>query len=1536
MTKAFKIFRAIFVSLLIIVVGIPLGLYIVMSTPWAQEKLRSIGETELSNLLGTEVRIGSVDFSPFDRIVLGDVVIKDDFKRDALKVDEISLRFELGYFVNERKLAFDYATIDGMEAWLYKPTAKGPLNIAGIIEHLKPKDKTKPPTRFELAISTVEIKNSRFRFDILDAPEKERGLDTRHIALSALELRAFIPKITNEGVAIDLLHLSAKERSGLEISDFTANISALPGNIALKNPVLTLPNSRLVLNLVEFAPEKLGELQQLGVTKPVDIRIEKGSYVTLKDFGWAVPVFHDVDRRFKLHVDASGILKDITLRHLSVEEDGGQMLNVYASAHVTGLPYPDSIQVEDLDLGLRARGNEIARLTAEMSRNLSNRAVSVINSLGDMNLSAQVSGSLKEINGKVDLLCSLGRLGFNGNASLSPKEKSGDMDALIDISNFDLGRMLDDRRLGRVTLAADIAGNLRGGRIAADGKIDIASVEYQGNAFKDIYLEGVYNPDRSFAGTVEMDNQFGRIELETSGSANPLDPQIRLISSISRLDVSSLGLKGKFDGYKACADINADLSGSLKDWVNGTLSIRDLKLEAPDAGKPSLHINKINLDADNFGSPSTIEIESDFINGRIEGDICLSTLPKDILSAVGSVLPVFGPTHDVHKFSSCDEKENRFVYNFSIDKAEELSNFFKLPVQIIYPVSIDGSMNMEKGKMMFTLDAPYLMNGEKIIENTAVQAELNYDDAPSGMLYATTQMPTKKGEMVLVTTLTAAQNRVDTRVDWMLEREKPINGILSFSTLLGKNSDGKLTADVDFNPCDITFGTDRWHISPSRISIAPGDITVGDFAMTAGRQRIAIDGRVSTDSTSTLDLDLRDVNMIAIFETLDIDKALIGGRATGRFNARGLLSRTPVITCPDLHVDSISYNYCVLGNAEVRADWDNEAQAVMLDADVTGFDKNHSHIYGSITPAKEELDINFDANRVPVGFLKPFMEAFAEDVSGHASGHAHLFGTFKYIDLEGDIYADNFGLKVGFTNTWFYCTDSVKITPGQILINNATVRDVNGNTARLNGRVDHKFFKEPSFDFKVTDAQNFLSYDVNSKLSPDWYGRIYGNGSAFISGKPGVVNINVNMSTAPNSTFTFVLSDREDADEYTFITFRDRNEHVITDSITEVDHVPAIVREYQRRALMKNADVPTDYNMDIQIDITPEANIIVVMDPVGGDEIKSNGKGSLRMTYNSSGNDLRMYGGYTIERGSYNFTLQDIIVKDFKIRSGSSINFSGDPYSAKLDIEAAYSVNANLSDLDESFLQDKDLNRTNVPVNALLKVTGDMRQPDIAFDLEFPTLTSDTYRKVRSIVSTDEMMNRQIVYLLALGRFYTPDYMSATKGNELFSMASSTISSRLSSMLGKLSENWTIAPNLRSDKGDFSDVEFDLALSSSLLNNRLRMNGNFGYRDKSLNTNQFIGDFDIEYLLNRTGTWRLKAYNRFNDQNYYLRTAQTTQGVGIMFRRDFDRMFGFLHRKKKEDTDPTDSLPQNNKSDSLPADTLTIQQPQPSTEPQKQ
>ena len=344
-----------------------------------------------------------------------------------------------------------------------------------------------------------------------------------------------------------------------------------------------------------------------------------------------------------------------------------------------------------------------------------------------------------------------------------------------------------------------------------------------------------------------------------------------------------------------------------------------------------------------------------------------------------------------------------------------------------------------------------------------------------------------------------------------------------------------------------------------------------------------------------------------------------------------------------------------------------------------------------------------------------------------------------------------------------------------------------------------------------------------------------------------------------------------------------------------------------------------------QADITPQADIVLVMDEVLGDKMEANGEGNIRVEYNTSEDDFKMYGSYTVNNGSYNFSLQDIITRDFSITSGSTVSFRGSPMDATLDINAVYSLQANLADLDESFVTESELTRTTVPVHTILKISGDLTHPDIGFDIELPTVSADIDSKMRSIISTDEMMNREIIYLLALNRFFTPDYSIGQNGNnEWVSMASSTISSSLGSILGQISENWNISPNFRSDKGDFSDMEVDLVLSSQLLNNRLIFNGNFGYRDKRYNSTNFVGDFDIEYLLTESGNLRLKGYNHFNDRNYSMRTALTTQGIGIMYTHDFNSWLNFFDRpaRSKKEKEEKRRKGKNTARQEQPADTV--------------
>lgn len=1492
MAKLRRFLRAFFISLLLVVIVLPVGVYMVLSTPWAQNKLRQVAVKELSNWLGTEVEIGRIDYDPFNTLAITSVTVRDQAGKAALAIGQVQARFEMFHFLRTGRFNFDYALVDAPEVNIYRATPDSPLNIQPILDKLSPKDKNKPPKEFDLKIGTVVIRYGRFTYNVLSEPDSLPIFNKNHISVKDLRLHAYLRHASRDNCNIELESFSLKEKSGLVINELIAGAIINPEKLQIKDFVLRLPESEIMLNPIEIPTPGFGKIVQ-GLEAGM-IEIEPVQPITLSssDFAWLSPKTASLDRQLHLDFQAAASLDEINLSRFILTDSHG--LNVELSGAAQNLRDKKELTGELEIRHISASSVEAASIVSRFNT----KAAEYVKRAGYIDISGHIEGSMREADANLTARLGKGSLNADFLVTTPDQYKSLDFDGELTLTDIAAGEILAENRLGAISMTAKGNGKLKNKKISGELIANLLSASWDNHTYSDINISATHDGENSHL-DIQSPDPAANFSLVADAGLVSESKWLNLNLDLKKFNPDELNLKLLREGLLASGSLNANLRGSGIDNLEGNISLD--KLRFTDASGDSLFIESFDIKANRSSFPEQITIESDFLNGIIEGEINPSSLPKILKDYASHIVPsLIEHNETFHEYLTKNNLHNNFTVDLTLENAEHLSRFMHLPVQIIYPVEINANVNSNEGKASFTVDAPYLQQGDKIIDSTVAGGFIDSEDNRA-TLYATTHMPTKKGPMTVVLGVSGADSRFDTKIDWNIERKIPLNGQIDFSTALSRAESGNVCVTTRFNPGQINFGDEVWEITPSTIAWCDNRLTIDKFALTAGEQKVAIDGVASASPEDIVRVDLNKIVLISIFETLEIDNALLTGTATGTFTASQALSKIPLLTTDNLHVDDIGYNYCVLGNADISARWDNDKQSFYLDADVVNPEGMHSRINGDIFPAKESLDLNFDAQHVKVGFMRPFMSAFASDITGYVSGKARLFGTFHNIDMEGDVYAKDLRLRIDFTNTYYSATDSIHIRPGRIQLDDITLYDVNGHTAKLNGILTHDYFHSPVFDFRISDAKDFLSYNVTPKINPDWYGTIYGNGGASVKGKPGQINIGVNMSTAPGSTFTFVLSDQLEAEQYSFITFNDATVYSAEEILMSKDDTPEVVKEFQARMKAQNEDKPSNYIMDIRVDITPDAQVILVMDPVGGDRIRANGSGNLHMTYDADENDLRMYGTYTLDRGSYNFTLQDIIIKDFTINPGSSITFRGDPYSAQLDLEAVYQVNANLSDLDESFTQDKDLNRTNVPVQALLKVTGDMRQPDLTFDLAFPTLTSDTYRKVRSIISTDEMMNRQIIYLLALNRFYTPDYMSSTtKGNELFSVASSTIASRLSSMLGKLSDNWSIAPNLRSDRGDFSDVEVDVALSSRLLNNRLLFNGNFGYRDKSLNTNQFVGDFDIEYLLNPRGTWRLKAYNRYNDQNYYVRTATTTQGVGIMFRRDFDSIFPSRKDKKKK------------------------------------
>ena len=185
-------------------------------------------------------------------------------------------------------------------------------------------------------------------------------------------------------------------------------------------------------------------------------------------------------------------------------------------------------------------------------------------------------------------------------------------------------------------------------------------------------------------------------------------------------------------------------------------------------------------------------------------------------------------------------------------------------------------------------------------------------------------------------------------------------------------------------------------------------------------------------------------------------------------------------------------------------------------------------------------------------------------------------------------------------------------------------------------------------------------------------------------------------------------------------------------------------------------------------------------------------------------------------------------------------------------------------------------------------------------------------------------MNTQIIYLLGVGKFYTYDYANNTgQTDATSSLAFSTLSGQLNNMLSQVidNQNWNVGTNLTTERKGWSDVEAEAILSGRLLNNRLIINGNFGYRENTMRNTNFVGDFEAIWLLTKNGEFRLRGYNQTNDRYFTKSTLPLRASVSCT--EDFmnwkELVDWFLPRRKnrssqqKKDDDqkflPQEALP---------------------------
>lgn len=1491
----YRVVRSILFTAVLTVVALIAIVYISISIPAVQRSLKNVAERELSALIGGRVSISSVEIFPFNELRLHGVSVYTPVGERCISVGRLGAGIDLWTLISSGEIEISYAEIISLDGRISQDVERGPLNIQFIIDALKGKQKKTPPSQFRVVLHNVVIRKSRLTFDREWQPRlaDESRIDFNHLELTDLRADVATPLLANDDFSIDLRRLAFNERSGFVLKSLHAKVHVSPHDLSVSDFELKTENSDIRISDQTLRFDGYDDmLDALKRTERSVVVSAPDLYLT--DFKSFYTGLNAYPSRFTLFADVTGDFKRLDILDFTLSSQG-ESIELSFNGAVDDVLTPKQMSAELKHFRLRT-SDRLLTDVCSMLPSLSERAVTAIRSLGAVNLKTSGHLDMKtcSVNGSLDFSSGLGDLSAFADVSWADNGVAiSEFSAQTE--SFQLGDLLGVNDLGHLSFDAKGHLSVSHGNLEGAAEVGVPFVVYRGNRFENISVNATKEHNNVQA-NVCIDNRLVSLALTGDCVLDNTASQWNVECDVSHIYPSAFGI-GRFKPTdRLSAGIRTSLSGNNPDNLQGSFEIKNLEINTTR----QISLNSLCLRSSISEELREFKVNTDFLAGSVAGHFTPTAMVSMVRNLIAGTIPDY-----VTPVVASQTAGQYARFYFTLPQDDAVYSLLNLPVRPGVPVNITGAIDGNEQFAKININAPYLIKGkDKLIKDTDLTVTLQSDRAT--VLQASTSFPLKNDRAALTLLTEADSGRIKSEFSWFMEGNRDNRGNVGFNIdIMRSPLDRAIDIKANLLESQFRLNGENWSISPAKVGYSSESLSVSGLMIGNGPQFVTIEGRASSNPLDVLTANLAGIDLEYIFDILNIAHVDFGGIATGKAVVSSLFTRQPMARTDGLFVKNLAYNGCVLGDGQLESHWDNEQKMVAINADVAAADTASAIVRGGVYVSRDSLSFDFDANKIDVRLLQPFMNGFTSSVTGKASGRLKLYGTFSDIDLGGYAFADPITMKVDYTNVCYTGSDSVFFTPGRITIPHIRLYDRYGQSAELKGEVRHDYLRDASFNFELTGAKRLLVYDTGPKLNPQWYGRVFADGSARIHGLPGLVSININMATSPNSQFTLVLDETQTAVDYTFLTFSDRRKEAADTVATEMSFEDC----FRELTITGAEEHPDLFVMDMALDVTPGAELVIVMDPQAGDKIRAHGSGALQMHYDSDNDDFDLYGKYTLDRGDYNFSLQELILKNFKIQPGSSISFNGDPLGGILDITASYRVNTNLTDLDRSFANDPDLNRTSVPVDALLKVKGDIQTPEIKFDIKLPTVTSEVERKVRSIVSTEDMMNRQVIYLLALNRFYTPEYMGVEQGGELASVASSTLSSQIQNIVGSLTDKFSVAPSFKSEKSDFSDMEVDVALSSSLFDNRLLINGNLGYRDRSSSQTTFVGDFDIEYLLSRDGRLRLKAYNHFNDASYYLKSALTTQGIGIVYRKDFDDPFTFIkrmfRRKKKTGTHTT-------------------------------
>ena len=1474
MRKGIKILGKVFSAAVLLLIILPVFLSLLLDIPAVQNFVVHKAAEVVSRKLETTVSIDRVDIGIFSKIKVKGFYVEDYGRDTLLYVGKLDA-YVTGFGIFGGGLAFSRGEIADAKLYL-RQMPDGEMNIKQIVSRISDPDKPKKGN-FRLSLKRASIENMDLCLERIDSVAPDYGIDFSHMHLYGLTARVDDFVIDGSAIYTTIAALTARERSGFVLDHLAGRFYMTQGCLGFEDASIVTARSNIRIPYISLVGNSWAEYKDfLG-----QVRIEaalRNTSVSTDDIAWFAPKLRDWHVDFSnIDVEVAGVVSDFTAKVRSMHIGEGTTL--VADAVVKGLP---DIRDTWFDLSvprLHSSAEAVDGLALGIAgRKLSDKLVGILGNSGSVDLNARFKGKLASFDMQLGAATEVGDIACN--LQMSPLKKGlSSVRGDVETRNLRLGELLDRRDLlGNATLTAYVDGVI--GKGVADANIagNVTQLGFNGYVYDSLRLDGRLR-NREFDGRVTARDPnldfdfFGLVDFNDSV------PRYDFTMDLRHADLARLHINRRDSVSQLSAHIVANAGGRSLDDLNGRIQVTGARYRYNDK---EIEASNMTVTGENSERSKLVELRSDFADATFRSKTSYRTVFEYLRRSAWKYLPML---REAPPEAGPSERKAAVANDFSL-LSVNIRNFNPVADAVSAGLQVaDGSslqllFNPASDQLSLKASSEYIERRRMLATRLSVNASNRGDSlavyASAEDLYAgVLHLPR------LSLTGGARQGRVQLSAGFN-DTMRRVSGLVGFrSAVVDEHGPNGRVVDLRILPSHITRGDKTWQIYAHKILIDTARIVIDKFFVMNREQELLLNGIASRSRADSVTLSLRNFDLSPFTQVAERMGYVIEGRTNGSAQMKSVLRGGEISA--DILFDSVEVNDIPAPPMRLASRWDfarNRAGVTVVDRL-----KRDTLVRGFYAPDQMRYYARVDIDSLDMGLLDPILTGVISSTEGVASADLVLQGQRREAELAGEIHVSGLRTKVDFTQVAYSMPEAVlSVKNNRFKASNVAVFDPQGHRGRFDFDMSLQHLSNISYDVRVA-PQQMLVLDTDADDNDAFYGKVYATGSARISGDKGAVKMDIAASTDGNSSFVLPLSSKSNISNADFVVFVQPEK---TDTLDNVARKKLLFERKHRQ----RADASNQMNITMALDVRPDAEVEI---DVAGNTVKGRGEGTLNLAINPRANIFEIYGDYTISEGSFMLSLQQIINKRFTIESGSSIQWTGSPMNALLDIDAVYKLKASLQPLLQGTSENLGGDRS-VPVECIIHLGDRLSNPSIGFDVRVPGSDPETQTLVTNALSTPETVDTQFLYLLLFNSFMSEN-SSQANANIGSSVSAATglefVSNMVSNWLS--SSDYNVVIRYR-PKSELTSDEVDFGLSKSLINNRLfvEVEGNYLIDNKqaAVNNNSmsnFMGEAYITYLIDRAGTLKLKAFTQTIDRFDENQGLQET-GIGVYFKEDFNNL----------------------------------------------